>query len=115
MANEVTGKINTQYNKVEDFFHLQQENRRLHRENDSLLNMLPVNFVRHDTGVQSYQDTNPQDSTGFYRRYFLYPATVTYTTVSSQKNYIQIPLLLWLRRRVLRIRLRPIKPCYQLV
>ena len=90
MANEVTGKINTQYNKVEDFFHLQQENRRLHRENDSLLNMLPVNFVRHDTGVQSYQDTNPQDSTGFYRRYFLYPATVTYTTVSSQKNYIQI-------------------------
>lgn len=90
IANEMTGKVNQQYNKLEDFFQLKQENRRLHRENDSLLNLLPVNFVRHDTSVQSFQDTNPVDSTGFYRRYYLYPATVTYTAVSSQKNYIQI-------------------------
>ncbi len=90
VANEVTGKVNGYYNKVEDFFYLNQENKRLHRQNDSLLNLLPVNIARHDTSVQTFQDVQPQDSTGFYRRYFLYPATVTYSTTGSQKNYIQL-------------------------
>ena len=51
VANEVTGKVNGYYNKVEDFFYLNQENKRLHRQNDSLLNLLPVNIARHDTSV----------------------------------------------------------------
>lgn len=90
VANEVTGRINTQYNKVEDYFTLRDENKRVHRLNDSLLNLLPRNFVRKDTSVQAVQDTVAYDTTGMFRRYFSRPAAVVYNTVNSQKNYIQI-------------------------
>jgi rod shape-determining protein MreC len=90
VANEVTGRINTQYNKVEDYFTLREENKRVHRLNDSLLNLLPRNFVRKDTTVQIIQDSVAYDTTGMYRRYFSRPAAVVYSTVNAQKNYIQI-------------------------
>jgi rod shape-determining protein MreC len=90
IANELTGRINSQYNKVEDYFTLREENRKVHRLNDSLLNLLPRNFAVRDTGVQIVQDSISFDTLGTYRRYFSRPATVVYNTVSSQKNYIQI-------------------------
>jgi len=90
IANEVTGRVNTQYNKVEDYFTLREENRRVHQINDSLLNLLPKNYVRADTSVQLVQDSIPFDTLGHYRRYYFRPATVVYNTVSSQKNYIQL-------------------------
>jgi len=90
IANEVTGRVNTQYNKVEDYFTLREENRRIHQINDSLLNLLPRNFMRSDTGGQLVQDSIPFDTLGHYRRYYFRPATVVYNTVSSQKNYIQL-------------------------
>lgn len=90
IANEMTGRINTQYNKVEDYFTLREENKRVHRLNDSLLNLLPRNFMHRDTTMQASQDSLPYDTLGNYRRYFSRPATVVYNTVNSQKNYIQI-------------------------
>ncbi|MBI3138065.1 MAG: rod shape-determining protein MreC [Sphingobacteriales bacterium] len=90
VANEVTGRINTQYNKVEDFFALKAENQRLHRFNDSLLGLLPRNFSVHDTSMRQLQDSVPYDTAGHYRRYSYYPATVVYNTVNAQKNYLQI-------------------------
>ncbi|HMT72851.1 MAG TPA: rod shape-determining protein MreC [Chitinophagaceae bacterium] len=90
VANEVTGRINSQYNKVEDYFTLKEENRRVHRLNDSLLNLLPRNFSVRDTAVQLVRDSVPIDTMGTYRRYFSRPAVVVYNTVNSQKNYIQL-------------------------
>ncbi len=90
LANEVTGRINTQYNKVEDFFALKEENRRVHRFNDSLINLLPGNFGRHDTLSQLRTDSVLYDTAAGYRRYIFRPATVVYSTVNAQKNYIQI-------------------------
>jgi rod shape-determining protein MreC len=90
LANEMTGRINSQYNKVEDYFSLKEENRRVHRINDSLMNLLPVNFMVRDTGTQFIRDSIPYDTAGRYRRYLSRPATVVYNTVNSQKNYIQI-------------------------
>ncbi|MFI5133325.1 MAG: rod shape-determining protein MreC [Chitinophagales bacterium] len=90
VANEITGRINTQYNKVEDYFSLKEENRRVHRLNDSLLNLLPGNFVKPDSSVQLVKDSIPYDTLGHYRRYFFRNATVVYNTVNSQKNYIQL-------------------------
>jgi rod shape-determining protein MreC len=75
---------------VEDYFSLREENRKVHRYNDSLLNLLRGNFSKHDTSVKLVQDAIPIDTTGLYRKYFLYPATVVYNTVSSEKNYIQL-------------------------
>lgn len=90
VANEVTGAVNTQYNKVEDFFSMKEENRRLHKLNDSLLNLLPGNFRTRDTSAREYRDSVPYDTAGHYRRYTYYPATVIYNTVNAQKNYFQI-------------------------
>jgi rod shape-determining protein MreC len=90
VANEMTGRINTQYNKVEDYFTLREENKRVHRLNDSLLNLLPRNFMRRDTSMQGIQDSLPYDTLGNYRRYFSRPATVVYNTINAQKNYLQI-------------------------
>jgi rod shape-determining protein MreC len=90
IANEVTGRINSQYNKVEDYFALREENKRVHRLNDSLLNLLPRNFSVRDSSLQLVQDSISYDTAGHYRRYFSRPATVVYNTISSQKNYIQI-------------------------
>ena len=90
VANEITGRINTQYNKVEGYFGLKEENKKLHKLNDSLLNLSPKNFVRLDSNVQLVKDSVLYDTTGSYRRYFYRDATVIYNSVTSQKNYIQI-------------------------
>lgn len=90
IANEVTGRINSQYNKVEDFFSLNDENRRIHRYNDSLLNLLRKNFMNHDTSLQTIIGPFSIDTSGKYRRYLSRPAMVVYNTVGSSKNFIQI-------------------------
>jgi len=90
IANQITGRINTQYNKIEGYFNLNEENRRVHILNDSLLNMLPGNFMKADTTIKQVQDSIPYDTMGHYRRYIYRSAEVVYNTVSSQKNYIQL-------------------------
>ena len=90
IANEITGQINSQYNKLEDYFNLKEENRRVHKLNDSLLNLLSRNFMQRDSGIQMIKDPIPYDTAGHYRRYFLRTATVVYNTINAQKNYIQI-------------------------
>lgn len=90
IANEVTGRINTQYNKVEDFLVLGEENRRVHRMNDSLMNLLPQNNMLVDTSVRMVRDSIPYDTLGNFRRYYFRSAGVVYNTVNSQKNYLQL-------------------------
>lgn len=90
IANEITGRINSQYNKVEDYFSLKEENRRLHKLNDSLLNLQRGNFMRADSNILPVSDSIPYDTLGHFRRYLFREATVVYNTISSQRNYIQI-------------------------
>jgi rod shape-determining protein MreC len=90
IANEMTGRINSQYNKAEDFFTLREENRRVHQLNDSLLNIQSRNFMHRDTSMVMTRDSVPYDTMGNYRRYLSRPATVVYNTINTQKNYIQI-------------------------
>jgi rod shape-determining protein MreC len=90
IASEVTGRINTQYNKVENYFSLRDENRRLHKFNDSLLNLLSRNFMQRDTSLRLVKDSVPYDTAGHYRRYFFRDATVVYNTVNAQNNYLQL-------------------------
>jgi len=90
IANEFTGWVNSKYNKVENYFTLNQENKRLKRYNDSLLNLLPGNFYRRDTSVIPAKDSLAFDTSGSYRRYVFRQAMVVYNTVSGVKNYIQI-------------------------
>ena len=90
MANEFTGWVNSKYNKVEDYLTLSQENKRLNRYNDSLINLLTGNFYRRDTSVVPAMDSLAFDTSGSYRRYVFRQAKVVYNTVSGIKNFIQI-------------------------
>jgi rod shape-determining protein MreC len=89
-ANELTGRINSKYKSVDDFFHLKAENQRVHQLNDSLLNLLSTNFTPIDTSVRMVRDSIPFDTLGSYRTYLWRSARVIYTTVNVQKNYIRI-------------------------
>lgn len=90
VASELTGRINTQVDKLDDYFHQGQEARRVHRMNDSLLNLLPSNFAVPDTTAQVVADTLRFDTSVAVRRYLWRDAKVVYNTVSSEQNYLQI-------------------------
>src|SRR5689334_14149050 len=90
VANEATGWFSSRYNTVEDFFKMRDENRRLLKMNDSLMNLLPSNFVKLDTATQWKRDTIPYDTLGHFRHYAWREAQVVYNTVNADKNYVQI-------------------------
>lgn len=90
VANEITGWFNGRYNTLEDFFTMREENRRLLQMNDSLLNLLPSNFVVNDTTTMVTRDSIPYDTLGNIRQYAWREAQVLYHTVNADKNYVQI-------------------------
>ncbi|MFI5129990.1 MAG: rod shape-determining protein MreC [Chitinophagales bacterium] len=90
VGNQITGWFNTQYNTVEDYFKMKEENRRIHKLNDSLMNLLPANFIRSDTSTHLLTDSIPYDTLGHYRQYRQRVAQVVYGTVNAEKNYFQI-------------------------
>jgi rod shape-determining protein MreC len=90
IANEFTGSMNTQVDKLDDYFHQGEENRRLHRMNDSLLNLLKTNYSVPDTGQRLVVDSAMIDSLQQFRKYIWRDAKVVYNTVNSEKNYMQL-------------------------
>ena len=90
MAGGVTSYFNNKYNKLEDFFSMQEENRRVHQMNDSLMNLLHTNFIKTDSGITSVPDSLFKDTVNSSRQYVWRSAQVIYSTVGSDKNYFQI-------------------------
>lgn len=89
-ASEVTGSINTRVDKVNDYFHLSDENRRLHRMNDSLLNLLGSNYNIPDTTQRLVIDSTRYDTLTRYRRYIYRDAKVVYNSIIAENNYLQL-------------------------
>jgi rod shape-determining protein MreC len=87
-ANQVTGKINEQYNKVEDYFHLKKTNDSLVSANEKLYNKLKIDFALPDSATKTFIDSLKVDSMQQYRRYNFMQATVVANAVTSQANYI---------------------------
>ena len=90
VANEATGRVNTEVDKLDDYFHQGEENKRLHRMNDSLMNLLKTNYAIPDTGQRQVVDSLLVDSVKQFRKYLWRDAKVVYNTVSSEKNYLQL-------------------------
>lgn len=91
IASEMTGGINNQVDKVDDYFHLRDENKRVHRMNDSLLNLLRTNFNTPDTSQRLVTDSlRVTDSTREVRRYIFRDAKVVYNSVNEENNYLQL-------------------------
>lgn len=90
IANEITGWTNSKYANVDQYFHLKEENARVHRMNDSLLNLMHSNFSAPDSAVKEVIDTTRYDTLSGFRRYLYYPAQVVANSVNSERNYIQL-------------------------
>jgi rod shape-determining protein MreC len=91
LASEVSGRINKQVDKLDDYFHQGEENLRVHRMNDSLLNLLRSNFTFPDTAQRLVVDTFAlNDTTKGIRRFVWRDAKVVYNTVNFEKNYLQV-------------------------
>lgn len=90
IAGGITSYINGKYNAFEDFFQMRAENKRIHAMNDSLMNLLQQNFIKVDTGLVMVTDSLRSDSTGKARQFLWREAQVIYTTVNSDKNYLQV-------------------------
>jgi len=89
-ANEITGKINGQYNKLNRFFTLVEANKELASENAKLRESLKNNFIVSDTSKISITDTLIKDTSNHYRKYSYLPALVVGNTISLESNFIQL-------------------------
>jgi rod shape-determining protein MreC len=90
IANEATGKINEQYNKVQYYFQLKQTNKQLAEENVRLRNLLASNFEAPDTTRQRIIDSLVIDTSKGIRKFIWLPAKVVANTTSLQMNYITL-------------------------
>ena len=91
VSNEITGSVSMQVDKVDDYFHLREENRRVHKMNDSLMNLLRSNYAVADTSSKLVVDSvQVNDSTKQVQRYLWREAKVVYNSVNFDQNYIQL-------------------------
>jgi rod shape-determining protein MreC len=87
-ANQLTGKVNKQFNRVEYYFRLKKTNDSLVKANEKLYNKLKSNFELPDTTFNIRIDSLKTDSLEEYRKYTYYPAKVVYNSVAAQNNFI---------------------------
>ena len=88
VSNEVTGKINDQYNTVQYYFQLQRTNDSLMKANERLYNKLKQNFEMPDTASREKIDSIRVDSTEKYRRFQYLYAKVNSNSINLPNNYI---------------------------
>lgn len=90
VANEITGRINVQYNRVQNYFHLKENNKLLLEENTRLKNLLHIDFENPDSARVAVLDSLVRDTLGHQRKFIWLPAKVVNNTVSQQLNYLTL-------------------------
>jgi rod shape-determining protein MreC len=88
--NQVTGKVNAQYNKIQYYFQLTKTNDSLVKENELLYNKLKADFLLPDNTNKKVLDTVKVDSLEQYRVYNYLRAKVVYNSVSLPDNFIEL-------------------------
>lgn len=88
IANQVTGKVNTQYSNIERYFYLKKTNDSLVKANESLYNKLKMDFELPDTTSRQGIDSIMVDSILQFRKYTYLHARVVANSVTAQNNYI---------------------------
>jgi rod shape-determining protein MreC len=89
-SNEITGRVDKQYNNWRYYFSLKETNEQLVAENARLRNSLSVNFQPIDTSQKTILDSTLRDSLGKMRKYTVFPAKVIGNTVSLQANFLTL-------------------------
>jgi rod shape-determining protein MreC len=88
ITNNFTGKINANYNNVQQYFHLKQTNDSLIKANEFLYNKLSSNFELPDTSKKVVTDTIMVDSIKQYRKIRYISAKVISNSITLQSNYL---------------------------
>ncbi len=90
IANETTGSVGAQYNKVEYYFRLKKTNEELVAENAALRGLLKSSSENPDTSSVIKIDSLLKDTLGRVRKFQFFPAKVVNNDVSDQNNYITL-------------------------
>jgi len=88
--NEITGKVNTQFNKADYFLKLRNTNEALVKNNERLTNLLNENFERQDSSNKIVNEDILNDTTGRKRKWQYFSAKVVSNSVSAQNNFIAL-------------------------
>lgn len=88
--NEVTGRVNEQYNRIDNYIGLKKENDKLRKQNEELLNMMRSSFDKVDTVATVVTDSIPYDTLGNKRIWLYQSAKVVSSSVTSPANFIVI-------------------------
>ena len=86
--NEITGRVNEQYNKVDYYLQLKKTNQQLVKDNERLRNLMKANFESPDTANKIVIDSIPYDTLGNHRKWLYQAAKVVSNSVSTQNNFI---------------------------
>lgn len=88
-ANKVTGKINSQYDKIEYYFRLKKTNDSLVKANERLYNKLAQNYnIPDSVATKEVIDSIRVDSVLQFRKFTYLNAKVVANSVTAQNNYI---------------------------
>jgi rod shape-determining protein MreC len=90
LSYEVTGKINKQANKVQSYFSLGENNKKLAEENTNFKNNLQRSFTTIDTTKRVVIDSVKWDTLGKQRKYVYRTAKVVGNSVTFQNNYVTL-------------------------
>lgn len=86
--NEITGRVNKQYNRIDNFLQLNKTNEALKKENERLRNELKSDFQSPDTSNKIVTDSIPYDTLGNKRVWMYKAAKVVSNSVTTQNNFI---------------------------
>ena len=88
LSNQVTGKVNAQYSRIDNYFHLKRINDSLVKANEALYNKLKIDFELPDTVTKKMIDSIRVDSILQYRKFTYLSARVVSNSISTHNNYI---------------------------
>jgi rod shape-determining protein MreC len=86
--NEITGRVNTQYNKIDYYLQLKRTNEQLVKDNEQLRNRLRADFENPDTVNKVVADSIPFDTLGNRRKWLYQRAKVVSNSVTTQNNFV---------------------------
>lgn len=89
-ALEITGTINSKYNKVQNYFELEKTNNDLVKANENLLNAQKQNFEQADTANKTGEPPLFTDTITANRKWFYRWAKVVQQSIISQNNFVII-------------------------
>jgi rod shape-determining protein MreC len=90
VANEITGRVNEQYNTIDYYFKLKRANENLVKENVALREMLRSNYQPADTTLRLVVDSIRVDSLKPFQRYVYREAKVVGSFITTQTNFVTI-------------------------